>query len=203
LLKQLKLCSEILTATRKATMGMVDWGEVEATIDGWHESALVANSGTLDALMFTEEAYESPLPNPSAVLLSAEAGSSGREGGEIFAEGIEKMGFAILDFAQLGARSCGVESGSRKKHAARTVTLSGPSGTNLNTQNFTEDSNFNYSYSIGAPGQIGSNSLLPGTYTLVGQGGTSVGPVGSTSITLGSPLSLSSPLPTAVTESAG
>jgi hypothetical protein len=36
--------------------------------------------------------------------------------GEVFAEGIEKMGFAILDFARsAGAPSCRVENGSRKK----------------------------------------------------------------------------------------
>lgn len=68
-----KLCSDILTVTRKATMGMVDWGEVEATVHEWHESALVAKSGTLDAAMFTEEADEVPLPNPSAVLQSEES----------------------------------------------------------------------------------------------------------------------------------
>jgi hypothetical protein len=70
-----RLCSEILTATRKATMGIVDWGEVEATIHEWRESALVAKSGTLDAAMFMEEADESPLPNPSAVLQSEEPDS--------------------------------------------------------------------------------------------------------------------------------
>ena len=66
-----RLCSEILTATRKATAGMVDWGEVEATIHEWRESALVAESGTLGAAMLTEEADESPLPHPSGVLQSA------------------------------------------------------------------------------------------------------------------------------------
>jgi hypothetical protein len=40
--------------------------------------------------------------------------------GEVFAESIEKMGYAILDFARsAGAPSFGVESGSRKKNAAR------------------------------------------------------------------------------------
>jgi hypothetical protein len=39
--------------------------------------------------------------------------------GEVFAKGIEKMGFAILDFARsAGAPSCRVENGSRKKNAA-------------------------------------------------------------------------------------
>jgi hypothetical protein len=63
-----KLCSEILEATRKATMGMLDWGEVEAIMHEWRESALGA--------IFTEEADECPLPHPSAVLqFAAEAES--------------------------------------------------------------------------------------------------------------------------------
>jgi hypothetical protein len=88
---------------------------------------------------------------------------------------------------------------------AGTVTLTGPSGTNLNSQKLTETSN-TYSYTIGTegitiPGQA-NGSILAGTYTLTGAGGTDVGPF-STSITLGPPLSLNNPLPATVTESAG
>jgi len=89
---------------------------------------------------------------------------------------------------------------------AGTVTLTGPAGTNLNQQKLTETGN-TYSYTIGSegisgiPGQ-GNGSILPGTYTLAGAGGTDVGPF-NTSITIGSPLTLSSPLPATVTESAG
>ena len=40
--------------------------------------------------------------------------------GEVFAEGIEKMGFEILDFARnAGVPSARIENGSRKKNAAR------------------------------------------------------------------------------------
>jgi uncharacterized protein (TIGR03437 family) len=88
---------------------------------------------------------------------------------------------------------------------AGTVTLTGPAGTNLTNQQLTETGN-TYSYIIGSegisiPGQA-SGSILPGTYTLNGAGGTDVGPF-NTSLTIGSPLVLSSPLPSTVTESAG
>jgi hypothetical protein len=90
---------------------------------------------------------------------------------------------------------------------AGTVTLTGPAGTNLTNQKLTETSNV-YNYTIGTeglatslPGQ-GNGSILPGTYNLTGAGGTDVGPF-SASLTLGSPLTLSSPLPATVTESAG
>ena len=47
-----------------------------------------------------------------------------------------------------------------------------------------------------------NGSILQGTYTLTGAGGNDVGPF-NTSITIGPPLTLTSPLPTTVTESAG
>jgi flagellar hook-associated protein FlgK len=80
---------------------------------------------------------------------------------------------------------------------AGTVTLTGPSGTNLTNQKLTETTN-TYSYTIGQP----SGSILAGTYNLTGAGGTDVGPF-NTSLTLGPPLSLNNPLPATVTESAG
>ena len=89
---------------------------------------------------------------------------------------------------------------------AGTVTLTGPSGTNLNSQKLTEDSSYNYSYTIGTegisiPGQ-GNGSIVAGTYSLAGAGGNDVGSF-NTAITLGSPLTLSPGLPSTVTESAG
>jgi len=88
---------------------------------------------------------------------------------------------------------------------AGTVTLTGPSGTNLTNQQLTETSNVYY-YTIGTegitiPGQA-NGSILAGTYNLTGAGGTDVGPF-NTSITIGPPFTLSSPLPATVTESAG
>jgi uncharacterized protein (TIGR03437 family) len=98
-----------------------------------------------------------------------------------------------------------VTAGHSTSFDAGTVTLTGPSGTNLNSQKLTEISNI-YLYTIGTsgggyPGQ-GNGAILAGTYSLTGAGGTDVGPF-STSITIGPPLTLNSPLPTTVTESAG
>ncbi|MGA9627525.1 MAG: hypothetical protein WBQ65_23830 [Bryobacteraceae bacterium] len=98
-----------------------------------------------------------------------------------------------------------VTAGHSTSFDAGTVTLTGPSGTNLNNQKLTETSN-TYLYMIGEsgsgiPGQP-SGSILAGTYTLTGAGGTDVGPF-STSITIGPPLTLNNPLPATVTESAG
>jgi uncharacterized protein (TIGR03437 family) len=102
-------------------------------------------------------------------------------------------------------RSTSTESTVSAGHAtaldAGTVTLTGPAGSNLNSQKLTETSN-TYSYSFGTPAGTGSPSLVQGTYTLNGAGGNDVGPF-NTSITLGPPFTLSSPLPSTVTESAG
>jgi hypothetical protein len=99
-----------------------------------------------------------------------------------------------------------VTVGGAKSLDAGTVTITGPSGTNLTNQKLTEDSSNEYDYTIGTegitlPGQ-NNGTILAGTYTLTGSGGTAVGPF-NTSITIGPPLVLSSPLPTTVTESAG
>lgn len=66
-----KLCSEVLSATRRAA-AIGDWGQVEALIHEWYESALVAKNGMLDAAMYAEEAEEIPLPHPDQVLQSKE-----------------------------------------------------------------------------------------------------------------------------------
>jgi len=84
---------------------------------------------------------------------------------------------------------------------AGTVTLTGPAGTNLTNQIIPEDTN-SYSYQIGTEGVTSTGSILQGTYTLTGAGGKDVGPF-NTSISVGPPLTLISPLPTIVTESAG
>ena len=84
---------------------------------------------------------------------------------------------------------------------AGAVTLNGPSGTGLNSQKLTETGN-SYSYTLSAPGQTSNGSLLAGQYILTGAGGNDVGSF-NTSITIGPPLTLNSPLPTNVTESAG
>ena len=95
-----------------------------------------------------------------------------------------------------------VTVGGAKSLDAGTVTITGPSGSNLTNQKLTEDSSNEYSDLINYPGQTSNGTILAGTYSLTGAGGTDVGPF-NTAITIGPPLVLSSPLPTTVTESAG
>jgi hypothetical protein len=65
-----KLVAEVLQATRKAASSESDWDEVEAVIHEWRESAMVAQSGVLDAAMHLEPSEEVPLENPEEVLRS-------------------------------------------------------------------------------------------------------------------------------------
>jgi len=63
-----KLGSEVLNATARAVFGNGDWGQVTALIHEWRESALVAESGVLDAAMYADEQEEIPLPSPEEVM---------------------------------------------------------------------------------------------------------------------------------------
>jgi len=90
---------------------------------------------------------------------------------------------------------------------AGTITITGPSGSNLNATPLTETNNA-YSLTIGTEG-LGINipgsangSIVAGTYTLNGAGGKDVGKF-STSITIGAPITLNNPLPSTVVRSAG
>jgi uncharacterized protein (TIGR03437 family) len=97
-----------------------------------------------------------------------------------------------------------VTAGHSTAFDAGTVTLTGPSGTNLTNQQLSETSNvyyYQFTEGLSIPGQP-SGSILAGTYNVTGSGGNDVGPF-STSITIGPPLTLNNPLPTTVTESAG
>jgi hypothetical protein len=97
-----------------------------------------------------------------------------------------------------------VTAGHSTAFDAGTVTLTGPSGTNLTNQKLSETSNvyyYQFTEGLSFPGQS-SGAILAGTYNVTGAGGTDVGPF-NTSITIGPPFTLSNPLPTTVTESAG
>jgi hypothetical protein len=61
-----KLVAEVLQATRKAASNEYDWDEVEALIHEWRESAIVAQSGVLDAAV-QELPEELPLESPEEV----------------------------------------------------------------------------------------------------------------------------------------
>lgn len=90
---------------------------------------------------------------------------------------------------------------------AGTLTLTGPTGSNLTNTPFTELNNV-YSLQIGSEGLPagigtgGNGKIVPGTYSMHGAGGTGVGPFDA-KVNIGSPLIVTGGLPTAVTRSAG
>lgn len=98
-------------------------------------------------------------------------------------------------------------TGSGTNLDAGTVTLNGPSGSNINNLAFTETNNA-YTLAIGQEGLpagtpgFGNGKIVAGTYTLAGAGGKDVGKFNA-SITLGTPLNVTGGLPTTVNRSAG
>ena len=90
---------------------------------------------------------------------------------------------------------------------AGAVTLTGPSGSNISNLALTETLNY-YNVTIGEEGLpagtpgVGNGTIVAGTYTLNGAGGKDVGKF-SASLTLGTPLSITGGLPSAITRSAG
>jgi hypothetical protein len=87
---------------------------------------------------------------------------------------------------------------------AGAITLSGPSASNLNKTPMT-DSGGLYSLTIGETGSVSipgapTGTLASGTYTASASGGTGIGAF-NTSITLGSPLTVTGGLPTTVNRS--
>lgn len=99
-------------------------------------------------------------------------------------------------------------TGSGTHLDAGVVTLNGPSGSNISNLPLTETNNV-YSLTIGEeglppgiPGLGGNGTIVAGTYTLSGAGGKDVGKFNA-SLTLGTPLTITSGLPSVVTRSAG
>src|ERR1022692_4922359 len=113
----------------------------------------------------------------------------------------------VVPFTTAGSTS-GVSAGGKVTSLdAGVVSINGPAGSSLTNQVITEDDTYDYSIGgleglgITIPGQI-SFSLVAGTYTLSGAGGKDVGTF-STSLTLGSPLTITGGLPSTVNRSAG
>jgi uncharacterized protein (TIGR03437 family) len=111
----------------------------------------------------------------------------------------------VIPFTTAGSTS-GVSAGGKLTSLdAGTITINGPTGSSLTNQALTEDASYDYSYTsyegLGITGQA-SFSLVAGTYTLSGAGGKDVGAF-STSLTLGSPLTITGGLPSTVIRSAG
>lgn len=89
---------------------------------------------------------------------------------------------------------------------AGNITLTGPSGTGISALALTKDSSNSYAAALGTegftiPGQA-SVTLLPGTYTLNGAGGTQVGAF-SASVNMASPLNVTGGLPATVNRASG
>jgi uncharacterized protein (TIGR03437 family) len=93
---------------------------------------------------------------------------------------------------------------------AGAITLNGPPGSNITNLALKQDATNIYTQTIGTeglppgiPGLGGGNgTIVAGTYTLAGTGGTGVGKFNA-SVTLGSPLTITGGLPSAITRSAG
>jgi uncharacterized protein (TIGR03437 family) len=91
---------------------------------------------------------------------------------------------------------------------AGAVTLNGPSGSSISNLAFTESAAPGYGYSLtlattGLPtGSTGTGTIVAGQYTITGAGGKDVGKF-SSSITIGTPLTIAGGLPTSVNRSAG
>jgi hypothetical protein len=96
-----------------------------------------------------------------------------------------------------------VSGGSLTYLDAGNVTVNGPAGSNLTNSALKESTDFSYSLSstegFAIPGQA-NFSLPAGTYSLTGAGGNDVGTF-NTSISVGSPLTVTGGLPTSVTRS--
>ena len=89
---------------------------------------------------------------------------------------------------------------------AGAATLNGPSGSNISNAMFRETNNY-YSLNIGETGLpagtgFGNGKLVAGTYTISAAGGKDVNAF-QASTTIGTPLTLTSSLPSTVTESQG
>ena len=89
---------------------------------------------------------------------------------------------------------------------AGTVTLNGPTGSNISNRTFTQDAKSKF-YSMAlateAGGQsIGSGTIVGGAYTVAGGGGADVRNFNA-SLTLGTPLTITGGLPTTVNRNGG
>jgi len=108
------------------------------------------------------------------------------------------VGSCTVQTVTLNGSGVAVSGGSYLDAGA--ITLSGPTGTNLNNTALPQ-TNFLYLLTIGdeginIPGGL-NGTIVAGKYTLNGSGGSDVGAF-NTSLTLGTPLSLTTPLPTNV-----
>jgi hypothetical protein len=122
--------------------------------------------------------------------------------------GTQSGSCVVYPFTTAGTSTSGVSAGGNVTNLdAGTVTINGPAGSGLTNQALKEDASYTYSYTgteglgVSLPGQA-SFTLVAGTYTLSGAGGKDVGTF-NTSLTLGSPLTITGGLPSTVNRGAG
>jgi hypothetical protein len=64
-----KLHSEVLHAMAQVVFGSEEWGYVDAVIHEWKESAVVAQNGLLNSVIYNSSGEEElPLPSPQEML---------------------------------------------------------------------------------------------------------------------------------------
>jgi len=59
-----RLSTEVLHESRQILDGTEDWGQMDGLLHAWRESAMIAESGTLDDALFRQAQDEEPLPSP-------------------------------------------------------------------------------------------------------------------------------------------
>ncbi len=170
------------------------------------------NGGTYTTGYFSLTQFAMTLPSVGSVKSNSIAGAFSKITGFQLASAsqgnvstIQSGSCQVIQATTTGTTSVSV-SGTVTNLDAGAVTINGPGGSSLTNQALTKTDN-SYSLTniealgVTIPGQT-TFTLPPGTYTLNGAGGNDVGTF-NTSITLGSLLTLSSPLPDTVTRSAG
>ena len=169
------------------------------------------NGGTYTVGGFSLSQFSETIPGVGSAKIDISAGSFTQYTGR------ELAGIGQYQFNANTSGACivvhttstnGVTSGNNGIQLdAGTITLSGPSGSNLSNTPFLEVNN-SYALSIGTeglpnplPGQ-GNGKIVAGTYTLNGAGGKDVGSF-STSLSIGTPITLTTPLPSTVVRASG
>jgi hypothetical protein len=61
-----RLSSEVLQESRQILDGAEDWEQMDGLLHAWRESAMVAESRTLENALFGQEPDEEPLPSPGS-----------------------------------------------------------------------------------------------------------------------------------------
>jgi uncharacterized protein (TIGR03437 family) len=207
------------TTSAPTTLSIAASGAGNCVLQGFTPSQLsfLDNGGTINSGSFPMSQTATTIPGTGSVTTSSISGGfSELTGFEL--PSVATGGSATVNSTTIG--SCTVIQGTFMGNTttpppsaggvsipldAGAVTISGPSASNLNKTTLT-DSLGSYSLTIGETGislpNAPTGTLAAGTYNLVAAGGTGVTGF-STSLTLGSPLTITGGLPTTVVRSSG